>query len=171
MGQVVLPREATLPRVDHPVNLKGWVRKGEARTRIDHEINGWLQRGNGVWPGDPRMCLYANTIPTTEDPKGVWELWRLEWNGQYQLEGTYRGGQWLLGPDLFNHVVADFHRRDTRRGYDVLADIEQHEAARERRIDRDFSDYTQDFADTYLYPALKKAGLHRHAPTTTVGFH
>jgi hypothetical protein len=161
MSQVVLPREATLPRVEHPVNLKGWVRGGEMLVRIDHPCADWIRADLH----DPRFALYANTRPD----RNTWELWRLEHDGRYRQSNAWDGKANAIGPEFARTVIDWVYAHDTRRGYDPVADIDQHERTRERRLDRDFSDYTQDFADTYLWPALRKAGLHRHVPTTVHG--
>jgi len=158
---VVLPREETYASVQHPRDLRGHVRHGEMHVRIDHPCADWIRRDLH----DPRFALYANTRPDVY----TWELWRLEHDGVYRLSNSWPGKAHAIGPDFARTAVEWVYAHDTRRGYDPLADVEEHERQLARRRDRDFSDFTQDWADHYLWPALRKAGLHRHVPTRSHG--
>lgn len=157
--KVLLPREEFLAP-PHPERLR--LRHGPARIRVDHWVNDAIQRGHGAWEGDPRYCLYANPSENT------WELWRFEWDGEYRLEGRQKRpgpgqtGQ-TLGDDLLNTILTQLVKNDIRRGFDPVAEIDAHDAAREREWDRTFGDWArEDFADR-LKHALMKDGAHRHA--------
>lgn len=156
--KVSLPREEWM-RPAHPENLR--LRRGPPRLRVDHWVNDAIQGGHGAWEGDPRYCLYANPV------EGTWELWRLEHDGEYRIEGRQKQpgpgqhGQ-RLGNDLLDTILTQLVKNDIRRGYDPVADIDAHDAAREREWDRNFGDWArEDFADR-LKHALIADGEHRH---------
>lgn len=156
--RIPILREQTLPTVAHPETLRGLVSAGEVRLRVDHPINEWLQHGFSSWPGDPRLCLYANTFTWADRPQGSWELWRLEVDGRYRLHSDYDGRLHLLGPDFFWQLVDRFHIGDTRTGHDPLARQQRLADAEQARRARDFRDYTEDIVDHYLWPAWNRSG-------------
>jgi hypothetical protein len=155
MPRLVLPNEETLPVVHHPETLRGAFRDGHKFSYVHHEIQRCLQRGYGEWPGDPRYALYAHPDPP---PAGTWYLVRLEYDRVYRTENRWPGTEFSSNFELLAAVIRWVQEHDTRRGYDPVAEIEAHEAALERERERVFSDFTQDFADHYLYHALKKDG-------------
>lgn len=151
-------REETRRRIHHPETLRGLVAAGDVRVRIDHDINRWFQDGFGAWPGDPRLCLYANVYTYPERPKGSWELWRLEADGRYHLHSDYDGRVYMVGPDFFWQVIERFHKGDIRAGHDPIAEQEKRAEQIARSQARDFRDYTEDILDHYVWPAFNRAG-------------
>lgn len=155
MPKLLLPNEPTIVP-EHPLTMRGVFRDGEKWLRLDHEIVTAVQRGNGTtWAGDPRYAIYSHPEPK---PKGRWMLVRLAFNGRYVVERTYPGEWFTTGPEFQNQLLRDLAEHDTRRGFDPVEAVNRHNAELERRRDADFSAFTEDFADTYLYLALKKAG-------------
>lgn len=148
MARVPVLREETFTS-SHPDILHGNL------VRVDHEIVDRLQRGQGFWNGDPRLCLYCNV---GEDR---WELWRFEADGKYRCAARSPIGM-RLGEDLYNDIVTHLVQIDVRRGYDPIDDLESHETALDRALDAEFSDQVQgDIADR-LHHALKKDGADKH---------
>lgn len=155
MPKLLLPKEPTIIP-EHPLTMRGVFRDGEKWLRLDHEIVNAVQRGNGTtWGGDPRYAIYSHPLPT---PKGRWMLVRLAHNGRYVVERAYPGDRFTTSPEFQNQLLRDLAEHDTRRGWDPAEEVARHNAKLEADRDAEFSAYTQDFADHYLYRALKKAG-------------
>lgn len=157
MSRLVLPREERV-HIAHPETMRGAFNGGEKWLRLDHEIVRSLQQGYGDWHGDERYAIYAVPERTTAHPKGQWVLVRLAHNGRYVAERVYEGDEFSASFEFLARLIRDLQEHDVRRGYDPIADVARHNEALERRQDRDFSDFTSDFADHYLYRELKKAG-------------
>ena len=154
MPKVLLPREDVV-HVHHPDTMRGVFKDGDKWARLDHEIVVALQRGYGTWPGDERYAIYAHPDPA---PHGRWFLVRLAHNGTYVVERALPGSQFRTTFQFLNELTRWISEHDSRAGYDVAEAVAKHNAAVERSRERDFSDFTEDFADTYLHRALKKDG-------------
>lgn len=156
MPKLLLPREENPVRIEHPLTMRGMFKDGDKWLRLDHEIVVAVQRGNGTtWGGDPRYAIYSHPKPA---PKGRWLLVRLAHNGRYVVERAYPGERFTTSPEFQNQLLRDLAEHDTRQGYDVVAEMNRHNEMLERQRDADFSAFTEDFADHYLYRELKKAG-------------
>ena len=142
---LVLPREETFTvgAVNHPKYLHGTL-------RVDHPMVDRLRFGWGDWPGDARLCLYANT------KRNTWDLYRLEFDATYRLCARSPRAE-RLGDAAFWKIVRGLQGRDTRAGYDIVADIDAHEEALERDIDRRATAQQEDAIDRFGFE-LKKAG-------------
>jgi hypothetical protein len=109
-------REETPVGLWHPEFRNGWRIWTDGSTEaVMHKV----RFGDPVkgWEGDPRLALYA-----TEHPSGriVWELCRLEHDGQYRLVARSQPGV-PFDERIIDHLIA----HDRRRGYDVHTAVER----------------------------------------------
>lgn len=142
MSRLVLPRELDVGAVNHPLNLHGCL-------RVDHPIVDRLRFGWAEWPGDARLCIYANT------KRNTWDLYRLEFDASYRLCARSPRGDRRLGDETFWHIVRGLQNRDTRLGYDVVADVEAHEEQLERDIERRAAAAEEDAIDRFGFELVK----------------
>lgn len=112
-------RELTLSRVEHPQEMPSGAAVLVDPLAMDQLLDR-LQGGDPTagWAGDPRLSLAYHR------PSQRWELWRLEATGQYSIVSCSRPG-YGFPPNLIANLVY----RDTRRGYDVKRDVDDHNDA------------------------------------------
>lgn len=154
MPPVVL-REHTLDLVDHPEYLR-LPRRGGVLQRIDDPLVAPIRDGYPPlgWEGDARYALYA-------DPqRKSWVLVRLEGDGVYRPEAETTFAAAGVGAiDVVGQLLQFLVSHDTRRGYDVVADVDAHNAALDREQDRVFSDRVVNDLAPRLRHALRKDGV------------
>ncbi len=143
-------RELTLTRVAHPDPMPEHV-AGPGVILIVDPVADPITRGDPTlgWEGDARLGLYFNV------PRRAFELWRLETTGAYmrvaRLPGAGSGG--INAPEAVARLIVHLVTHDTRRGYDVKADVDAHN----RTLDRVAAKATADKLSGEL--VLKRAGV------------
>jgi hypothetical protein len=129
-GVILGPREDTPERLWHPewnAGMRYWT-DGSVEAVMRKVQHGDPVKG---WEGDPRLALYAHD----EGEGRVWELCRLEHDGQYRLVARSQPGV-----PFDDRIVDELIARDRRRGFDVDQAVV---AANERR-DREAADRAAD---------------------------
>lgn len=116
-----------------------------------HELADKIQNGDPVtgWDGDPRLTLARYLDPQTGDER--WELWRLEHDGQYRLTARLPGHRDPSG------ILRELVERDARRGYDLKAAVDRHNAKVQAAADAASADRSMAAAERLVW-ALKKDG-------------
>lgn len=140
-------REQTLEAVEHLGVPSG------AAVLVDREVmDGLLEKlHKGVptmgWAGDPRLCLAFNR------PDQRWELWRLEHDYQYRLICRSKPG---MGLD--NRLISSLVAHDSRRGYNVGADIIQSNTRLQDGLDQQTHERMVDIMTRVYWNAGKDVG-------------
>ena len=150
---ILAPREQTVERVAHPDVLR---LGGRHLLLVDDPFTRPIQDGHPTlgWEGDARLALYV------DQPNKQWVLVRLERDGVYRITATTDLASVAHAAiDIVGQLVTFLVEHDIRRGYDVVADIDAHNDARERRLDDDFSDFILGEAGPRLKHALRKDGI------------
>lgn len=97
---------------------------------------------------DPRLSLVRNNTD------GCWEVWRQCEDEEPRKVGSRPGVHVPNGPKLVESLAA----RDTRRGFDPVADIDKMNAAAFADEDRAFDELAEDKADRLAYALGKDLG-------------
>jgi hypothetical protein len=147
--------ENDLGRVAHPDHLRLGRR---ALTLVDDHLTRPIQAGQPTmgWEGDHRLALYV------DQRRGEWVLVRLEASGVYGVVATTDPAALALSPvDVVGQLIAHLVAHDVRRGFDPLAAVETHNAARERAADVAFEDQVaNDVAPRLRHAFRKDLGAH-----------
>lgn len=152
-----LTREAEFTG-EHPETLRGHdVLAGFSylMSRVDGELGRPFRHGAPAlgWEGDLRLQLYW------DGSESRYVLMRLEHDGQYRAV-TCTKPYTLVNSETINQVIARLVQHDTRRGFDVKAHVDRHNAAVEREHERVQGEKFENMADKLRW-ALKRDGLHR----------
>lgn len=142
-GVVLGPREETPQRLWHPewvAGMRYWT-DGSVEAVMDRVHFGDQVKG---WEGDPRLALYAQD---TEAGR-VWELLRLEHDGQYRLVAR-------SAPNVpfDDRIVDELIARDRRRGFDVGTTVASANELREREADRRMAELDAETSDRLAHAA------------------
>lgn len=106
------------------------------------------------WEGDLRLQLYW------DGSEARYVLMRLEHDGQYRAV-TATKQHTILNDEKVNQVIRRLVQTDTRRGFDVKATVDSHNAAIDREKARVEGDKHENMADKLRW-ALKRDGLHNY---------
>ena len=150
-GAVLL--ENNLGRVRHPEHLRLF---GRSLTLIDDPVTRPIAEGHPAmgWEGDGRLALYADPVAKQ------WVLVRLELDGQYRrVAGTTLHATHTGAIDIVGQLIGFLVSHDTRRGFDVIADVDRHNNALERRHEAELSDRVVNDLAPRLRHALVKGGI------------
>lgn len=147
--------ENHLGRVGHPEHLRLGPR---ALTLVDDHLTRPIQQGQATmgWEGDERLALYV------DQRRAEWVLVRLEAVGAYAVVAITDPAALELSPvDVVGQLIAHLVAHDVRRGFDPLADVEAHNAARDRALDADFADAIgNDVAPRLRHAFRRDLGAH-----------
>lgn len=143
-------REHDLGRIAHPDHL---VVTGRALTLIDDPLVAPLGDGYAPlgWEGDARLALYIDRR------RGEWVLVRLEADATYRIVATTDLlAQHLAPVDVVGQLVSFLVTHDARRGYDVVADIDAHNARTEAAAEADHAEFVAGELAPRLRHALRR---------------
>lgn len=144
---------------EHPETLRGHdVLAGFSylMSRVDGALGRPFRFGAPAlgWEGDLRLQLYW------DGSEARYVLMRLEHDGQYRAV-TATLPHTILNEEKVNQVVARLVQTDTRRGFDVKAHVDSHNAAIDREKDRVQGEKFENMADKLRW-ALKRDGIHNY---------
>lgn len=143
-------REHDLGRVAHPDHL---VVAGRLLSLIDDPLVAPLGGGYAPlgWEGDRRLALYIDRR------RGEWVLVRLEVDATYRIVATTDlVAQHLAPVDVVGQLISFLVSHDARRGYDVVADIDAHNAGVDAANDADHADFVAGELAPRLRHALRR---------------
>src|SRR5438552_2199634 len=132
------PRENSFHGFRHPDPLRV---DGRELTLISDPLVDRVTKGDPIlgWGGDSRLAVYL-------DPVGRnWLLFRLEHDGRYRVVAQ-RAADTVSVVDLIPQLILRLIAHDTRRGYDVAADVNAVNAAVDAEHERQRAERTEDFA-------------------------